>query len=196
MPILKGGAKYRNRRVWTMLGFVRSFFVPGTRVKEIKRIRILGAGNEGTTYEVDVVLDRYGKQRTVRMVEKQLKRAPYLDFHPIRNFGAQFRIMNNLMTLNQKKRLGLRIVPTIRLLKGNKTRGLSSLITTKLNLLNPITLSTLERNQFDQDQVRQGVILNREGYMTGADSFFPQRDPKTNQVVAVIGDFGTIKKWG
>ena len=106
---------------------------------------------------------------------------------------GQFNIMNELIELNRNQNLGLRIIPTIRLLEQN---GKYKLIMTRLTIPK---LKKAQKEQFKTDWMRQVKVLRENGYECAKnavypDAFFPQIDKKTGKCFAIIGDFGAIQK--
>ncbi|MDO8428856.1 MAG: hypothetical protein Q7S92_06625 [Candidatus Diapherotrites archaeon] len=189
MVILRGGIKHRKR--------IRP---QGTRVREIKRGKWIGSGNEGTIYESFVTLERNGRQRTVRLAEKEFDLDPSRPRSILAHKSnwqrplSQFNTMNRLIQLNRAKKLGLRIIPTIRLLKrkGQKPTLVMTRLETDLEM-NSRTRGT-ELDESIEDQNRQLDILRREGYSAHLDAFIIQMNPKTGKGIAVIADFGNIKR--
>ena len=98
--------------------------------------------------------------------------------------------MNELIELNRKKNLGLRIRRTIRLRRNDN--GKSTLIMTKLNVPEEYTIE--QDREFKKDIRRQVKILEKHGYVWYRDVFMMHIDPKTNEATAVIADFGQLYK--
>ncbi len=172
MPKLYGGRKTRE-------------------VKRIKRGRKLEAGYEGKVYEVEVVVKRGKKERKLKMAEKKFHlRRKYTYFTPFCDPLRQFEMMHELQELNRREKLGLHILPTIRLRKriGRKP----TLIITKLR--ESKVLSTAEKAALRDQERREEGILKDHGYGIRGDMWVVQRDPKTGKVTAWIADFGNIAK--
>ena len=60
MPLLKGGARYRNNAKKPK----------GTMVKKIKKIKDIGAGNEGNVKEIEFEIVKHGKTKKIKMAGK------------------------------------------------------------------------------------------------------------------------------
>jgi len=97
--------------------------------------------------------------------------------------------MNALLKLNRERKLGLRIVPTIRLLEveGGKPR----LVHTRLETSTGPPAGKF--TEFMRDMFGQIKILQQNGYTAGIDSFLSQIDKKTGKCIAVIFDFGSVE---
>ncbi len=178
MPILKGRIKHaRGKRP------------RGTRVRQIRPTKELGGGGEGDVFEAVVSIPyakKWWKTRKVVMAVKRFKA-------PFQKVRLQFKIMNEIIALNRKKKLGLRITPTIRIVK-RFFRLRPDLVLTKLSLAKypGKGLTPKQNEEFLEDRSKQLVVLAHEGYHSSADAFFPQVDPKTGKGIAIIGDFGNV----
>lgn len=176
----------------------------GTPARIVRKGLLAEGEIEGNLYDVEVeVLGKNGRTRKVKMLEKEFLNRDLLEYllgvdlpelsaiQNIRRPTTQFNTMVKLMRLNREKKLGLHILPTIRL---RKRKGHSpTLILTKLN---PVVLNELQTRQVFADVLRQGRILRIEGYSINLfDSFFAQIDSKGNGI-AVIFDFGNVLKIG
>ena len=112
--------------------------------------------------------------------------------------------MEELQRENRKKKMGLRIVPTIRLrkMRGKKSR----ILTTKLDTIGLIEKAKRRdkdaeelRKPFIKDMTRQIAIGKANGWNIYIDAFEAVVDKKSGKVVAVIADFGNVTKyadWG
>ena len=157
-------------------------------VKLLNRKKFLDSGGEGYVYKVKVILRRGGRERKTTLAEKEFHTLEETG-HPFRNPTKQFEMMQGLLKLNREKKLGLRIIPTIRLLKGK-----GSLIITKLDVFNPYLLSPEQYSEFSKDVNRQLAILSSNDYYACSAAFHAILDKASGKVVAAITDFGSIKK--
>jgi hypothetical protein len=187
MPLLKGGARHRH-----------GVKPRGTRVRKIKRKKLIDVGTEAGVFEVEVEVRVGKRKKIVKMVEKEFRNpivpASY-ELYPYGNPLMQFNIMNKLIKLNRSKKLGLRIIPTIRLrkIKGKKPRLVLTLLK---NVLKEVELTPKQKKEFERDALRQQLIGKKNGYYILEDVFFPVIDSKTGKCLAVIGDFGGIRRIG
>ncbi len=150
-----------------------------------------GGRSEGKVYAVEVVVKKHGRERKFRALEKVFY-APY--WFPternLRNPLAQFKTMQELIAINRKKRLGLRITPTIRLVK--RKRGRPTFILTIFE--GKIDFLPEQWHRYKADMVRQAGILQALGYTVHPDIFKPNIDRETGEAIAVICDFGNLWK--
>ena len=165
---------------------------------EIKLGKQLGAaGQEGKVLEAEVVLKGGKRSRTVRLAQKvfhEWEMPNAFAKYSWRNPERQFAVMKKLSRLNRQKKAGLRIVPTIRILKGGK---MPSLLTTRLETLQiKEVFHSPFWNDFKADAERQEKIAAGLGFTCSDDAFFPVKDRKTGKVVAVLADFGQVEKIG
>ena len=67
---------------------------------------------------------------------------------------------------------------------------------TKLEQVDWESLTDEQMKQFYSDERRQIKILKNEGFSgeSCARLFYPQIDPKTNECIAILLDFGELKK--
>ncbi|MDO8537550.1 MAG: hypothetical protein Q7S21_01570, partial [archaeon] len=156
MPILKGVVyhKGKSRVIETHIDSIRRkrrilrVTLTPERKKHLLFSSELAEGYEGTIHEVEVKI----RGKKIVMVEKKFHKKRDYDKT---NFGdpiAQFETMNKLIKLNKRKKLELRIVPTIRLFEKN---GEHRLILTKLKIKPIKELTSLEFKQFYNDMRRQ-----------------------------------------
>lgn len=173
---LKGG-KFRSKNTYTI-----------TRKEKI------GEGVYGTAYNVQVTITTpKGTKRTLDMVEKVYDKKFY--FRPKteavnKHIADKFKIMKEIIELNRKENLGLRIIPTIRL---NKDKKESTYISTKLKVSQK-TLPLKKHTEFMKDIQRQRRILEKAGFDSGRDAFFPLVDPETKKTIAILADFDNVGK--
>jgi hypothetical protein len=155
---------------------------------KLKRGKKIGQGVEGKVYSGQVFVKRKDKTKAKKVVIKKFR---FL-FGDAGNFGRadkQFRTMKDLSTLNKQEKLGLRIIPTIRLKKNLFTY---ELIMTKLDIVKTNSLSPKEYEKYQRDIKRQKFIAQKNGFIVGRDAFFPIKE--NGKIVAIIGDFGNISK--
>jgi hypothetical protein len=172
MPTLRRGGKGNGKSV---------------TVESVTRGKIIGGHGEGIVRDVDVTIGT----RTRRMVQKEFHE-PYAGDVNYRAPRNQFEIMHELIALNRKKKLGLNINPTIRLMENPEKGKKPFLVMTKLNIRKWSSLTVNQRIQFEKIRGQQIKILKENGYRTGGDSFFPIL--KDKKITAVISDFGNIRK--
>ncbi len=175
----------------------------------------LGFGAEGEVFSVRVRVERNGKKRGVTLAEKVFdagasKRRPELP-----NFGSaekQFALMKTISTLNREKKLGLRILPTIRL--RTNENGAKSLVLTKIKhevrapeklvgwppfrVVNRVRFPKYEVTRAEETVIykeieRMDKILEKQGYATGEDTYLIGRNVKSGAVEVWIADFGKIR---
>ncbi len=161
----------------------------------IKRKRPLGGDAEGHVYEIKVVVKKGRKGRMLRLAEKEFyqKKGTMLEglFPSLRDPIRQFETMQGLLKLNREKKLGLRIIPTIRL---REQEGKApTLIITKLKEISWEKLSQRQKLEFKADQDRQVEIGKQNTYLIRNDAFVPVFE-QNGKVIAVITDFGCIMK--
>ncbi|MBI5037077.1 hypothetical protein HZC09_07090 [Candidatus Micrarchaeota archaeon] len=164
------------------------------RAREIKRGALIGSGGEGSIYEVEVKVERRGKQRVLRMASKEFKEKNPFAYHE--NTGdpvKHYETLRALQKLNREKGNVLNLLPTIRL---TNREGKSILIMTKLNLRSFNDLREEHRLPFYEDMTRQQEILEKEGYSTDATVFHAKWDDKEKRFRAYITDAGRIEKDG
>ncbi len=202
MPLLKGGIKHRQGRK-----------PRGTRVKKIIVGKRIGFGTEGDINEIEVILEKRGRKtgelrrKKITMAQKEFLMGTLSQVRPplkieegwlarlrkkqpeLGNPVTQFNAMHKLIRLNRAKKLGLRIVPTIRIVK--RKGKLPLLILTKLNYPD---LTQQQREQYWADLKRQCKILESSGYLPHDDFFIPHVDKKTGNCCAVITDFGNVHR--
>lgn len=164
-----------------------------TDVKSIRRKGYLGGNVEGKVHKVRVTVKRKGKKREITLAEKRFyeKRDP-ADSINLKNPVRQFETMQELQRLNRRKKLGLRIVPTIRLRE--ETGKKPTLVLTKLTLLKKENLPETQESEFFRDASRQQEKSRENGYFLHGDCFEPMIDKETGKVVAIIADFGNVRK--
>lgn len=150
--------------------------------------RKLGKGEEGVVREANLTFTKNGKIRTKEFVIKTFKGIRNRDY-AFKNPRRQFSIMQDLSALNKQKKLGLRIVPTIRLIKRPLVKD--QLLVTRLNILEK--LSESQRREYENDLYRQKNVAADNGYKILPDSFRPVMD-KNGKIIAVLTDFGMVIK--
>jgi hypothetical protein len=164
----------------------------GLKKRNAKTIRgkVIDAGDEGRVHNSKVVLQKGFRKQVVRLVEK-IFHSEYYTTHPPKTFRNPINQINNirqLQRLNRKKKLGLNIVPTVRMRR--LENGEYSLLTTKLNVLKRYDLTATEQREYKQDENRQTKILYSHNWKISDDAFLPVR--KKGKVIAMIGDFGKV----
>lgn len=150
--------------------------------------RKLGEGQEGIVREANLTLTKNGRTRTKQFVIKTFQSILPRKYS-FRNPRKQFEVMQGLVELNKKKKLGIRIVPTIRLIKRRIVKD--QLLVTRLNILE--NLSQSQRKEYEDDLYRQRNIGLENGYKISIDSFKPVLG-KDGKVNAILTDFGLVVK--
>jgi len=158
-------------------------------VEAIKRKKLLHGGTEGKVYEIEATIKKGEKIRTITLAEKEF----HSDISIISGQKRQFKIMQELLKLNREKKLGLRIVPTIRFRR--RWWKSPTLIITKLEEIPRPDFSPQQTREFSSDIERQKITGENNGYYLGEDAFIPVLDKKTGRAIAVITDFGEIKRF-
>ncbi len=174
---LIGGIRHRQRQG------------KGTRAR-LRRGALLNRDTgEGRVYDVRVAIGpAQGRTRTVNMVEKEFfPRVPEKHFSTFRNPVLQFHNVMELIELNRREKLGLRINETVRLRK--RFGRAPTLVMAKLEKARP-------NADFRRDLNRQEKILRTASWHFHGDMFLPVRDKRTGKTVAVLADFGALRKSG
>ena len=169
------------------------------RIVSIKRGKLIHQG----VYEANGIFDvkvtlmgKKGRTRTIAMVEKEFKPKTSKNVLApnIKDPKMQFKTMQELLRLNREMKLGLPILPTVRLkkIKGQKT----TLLVTKVK--NEIKLSELKADEIkelneQEEQIRN--ILREHGYSTHSDFFIVARNPVTGKLIPWVADFGNLRKF-
>ena len=174
MPVLHRGGKGKSQKV---------------KVNRIKKDKLIGGEGEGLIWTVNVTVERDGKTRTRKMVQKHFYDIPARK-SSYRNPAKQFKTMNELIALNREKKLGLKINPTIRLMKNHRRKPY--LIMTKLNIREMPTLTEKQRKQYHKSMFKQIKACREHGFRIGQDAFSPI--VKNGRATAIITDFGTVNK--
>lgn len=111
------------------------------------------------------------------------------------NFGnatKQVNLVYKLMELNKKKNLGLRFPTTVRLRK--RFLQPPTIIQSYISIF-PYMKATIEQQtQFLEDRARQIKVLEDLGYRCDIDTFFPTMMGKSKKMVAIMGDFGSLRE--
>lgn len=179
MVLLRGGSKHFS-----------GIKPKGTKA-EVKRGGKIGkAGFEGTLYETTVEFEGANRRKRRRIMVEKVFLPIGSNGPPLRRPITQFNTMVKLIKLNRAKKIGLRIIPTIRLLK--RKRQKPTLILTKLEV--PENLTTIQQVEFKHDKLRQQKIMREIGYSSPNDAFVPQIDIETGKCYALIADFGVIAR--
>lgn len=169
-----------------------------TRAVKISRIKKLYSGREGTTYEAKIELQKNTKKRKIELVEKEFhirsrfyeerkNNQPHLQ-RPFR----QYKLYNELKELNRKEKLGLPLIPTMRIVRSQN--GMHKLLVTKINERGIGNFSKEEREFLTRQEEKYENIMRENGYNTHKDMWIYDRDPKTNKPRAWIVDFGNITR--
>jgi len=98
--------------------------------------------------------------------------------------------VRDLIRANREENIGLRIAPTVRL--SREEGGKPSIYRTLLDVAD--FLHPKQRDAFNEDRRMQREAAKKHGFYLGLDSFLPVFDGKTGDVVAVVGDFGTVRR--
>ena len=192
--LLYGGRKPRE----AIFDFVRSPW-PEDGSQPIK----LGKrGLEGQTFEGQLVFNRGKSQRTKAVAVKVFDEHTFGEGYSYGLPEKQLKIYNELKELNRRRKLGIHLLPFVRLLR--RERGKHYLVEPNLQK-NPdgrlidlnyyITnhlLPAEARGDYLKDMERQTRILAENGYLCVQDAFVPVKDRKHN-VFAMILDLGGIK---
>ena len=164
------------------------------KVKTIETKKFIGYGAEAIVQEIKVTIERGKKQKQLELVEKNfIKGAPPYKQPNSREPIKQFKTMQKLLKLNFRKKLGLHIIPTIRLreIKEKKPR----LIMTKIkNVVKLKSLNKTEQTRVKKQTQKETDILEKLGYTTHQDIWIYCTNPKTGKTTAWIADFGNIAK--
>ncbi len=169
---------------------------------EFLRLADIHSGSEGVVRRVNAHVTKNGRTRLkpVELVEKKFygkeetgRRVSYTVYKQnpmLANPVEQFELVLKLRRLNTRRRLGLRFPRTVRLVKNDD--GTYSVLMTPLNVVNPLELEPKKEEEFYRDRERQQKTLIQLRIRALTDVFFCVRDPITDEVHAVIGDFGTL----
>tara|TARA_Y100000310_G_scaffold345795_1_gene470056 strand:+ start:2946 stop:3530 length:585 start_codon:yes stop_codon:yes gene_type:complete len=165
---------------------------------EIRRGDYIGGQAEGSIHEVEVVLEKGNRRRTVKLAEKEFvdERGVWHrgDKPNFANPTEQFETMQTLLKLNRERKLGLHIIPTIRLM-GEGGYAKPRLIITRLKgEVDHKSLNKAEYKAVDDQKRREKQILKQHGFVIHSDVWIHVRDPKTGKVTAWIVDFGNLRK--
>jgi len=162
-------------------------------VEGIRQGRLLGGNTEGSISTVHVTLRAGNTRKTIELAEKTFKpKKNWPGLHHLRDPVAQFKTMSGLLELNRKKRLGLHILPTIRLREMGD--GSHRIILTKFTKFNPGTATERELEKAKKIRIRDADLLSRNGYVLGGDCFSLIKDPTTGKPRWFITDFGVVVK--
>lgn len=151
----------------------------------------LGKGNEARVYSRVVVV---AGKRALRLAEKEFEKRFWIPTKSFRRPLKHFLSYEYLRTANIDQKLGLRLLPTLRIFHPNGNLKRLSILKTELP---PLTLPELNRAQqleYVLDRRRQINIMKKAGVDAyWKDVFYPVIDPATQKCVAVINDYGTIR---
>ena len=132
------------------------------------------------------------KKRSIVLAEKVFKRRGKHAFLNLRRPTAQFKIMSEFRELNRKEKLGLHILPTIRLRDRPFRRA--TLFSTKYEKVNYNSLSSKQRVALETQKKEEVRILEDYGYWVLLDAWQIIKDPLTGKPTYYIVDYGTIEK--
>lgn len=172
----------------------------GRKARRVTSIRLgerLGGGFEGNVYSAEVEIRKGNKTRKKAFALKRFFGRGHAG-----SFGnpqMQFELMQEIKKLNKEKKLGLRIIPTIRLKKVRPIKGSleipeHELILTKMDFVKlgePIP--HIKWIFVQRDVQRQREILSKEGYSISPDAFLIAKT-KNGEFMPYIADFGNIIK--
>ncbi|MEW6295559.1 MAG: hypothetical protein AB1467_04670 [Candidatus Diapherotrites archaeon] len=161
------------------------------KIEGIERKKYLGSGVEGKVFEVEVAVKKAKKIKKRVFAEKEFREGMQWYGHWLPP-KKQWLLMKELLKLNRDKKLGLRIIPTIRPLK--RKDKISSFFLTKLDVIDFKGINSKKLTEFEEDMQRQIEIGSKKGYFISDDAFLPVFDKKTKKVIAIIGDFGQIRR--
>lgn len=182
MPVAIGGRRKRNRQN------------PPGHIVKIERGPYVGYGDEGTVYRSKVTVNHAGRLRNIELAEKVYHPPSPSVFGSGKPYPTRRDVLfaQHLSELNRTHQLGLRFPTTIRYFK-NEKGGYDTLTTFQKNIVHVVFPNTPGAEQFIHDIARQRTILSNMGIWAPTDCFFAVRDPKTNQLNAIISDFRTLK---
>ncbi|MDP2973451.1 MAG: hypothetical protein Q8N60_00220 [Candidatus Diapherotrites archaeon] len=156
------------------------------RVLRVKQYNKLGGNDEGRVFAVNVTVKRKGRKRTIKLAEKVFHKG-HLRVSPLLPFGIpslQFEIMSELKRLNVKKKLGLHILPTIRLrkIKGKKPR----LVLTRWKKIEWWRLSEKQQGEVLAQRGKEQKILEENGYDVLKDAWRLIEAPFTREPTFIL----------
>ncbi|MFA5357565.1 MAG: hypothetical protein WC308_01440 [archaeon] len=176
-----------------------------TRVASgIREIRSIGrAGREGFVNEIEISIAKNGRAKKRRFAEKT-----FFD-RQLSHLGKpveKFRVIKALAKLNREKKLGLKIVPTIRLrfVEKNDWRIITTILPIEESVQNAILRSKIfsrselaptvlkKMKEFTVDMERQQSVAQMNGYLIHNSAFVPVLRKGAKKVEAVIVDIGHI----
>lgn len=201
MVTLKGGSRYRNKNRWQR--FISGRKQTGTVAWQAERKKRLGEGSEGSVQLVAFHLQssRGKSQRTVMFAVKNFfPDIPVIGFRGTwRDPKRQFKFAEALVQLNKKKKLGLRLPGTIRLIDEGAlwfAKGIAdqrySIVSTYYPGAEWQQADYGRSIEFKTDRSKQQKIAEENGWYVPNDAFLEITDLKTKRRIAVIGDFRDI----
>lgn len=168
------------------------------RVASITPKKLLHPGRYESSgvYEVEVVVTnkKTGRTKKLTLVEKKFFPLLEKEVSPnVRNPVGQLNTVRGLAELNRKEKLGLNILPTVRLRK-NKNAPPSLIVTKLNNLIEYKTLKGKEKENVDLRLKHIKKVLWKHGYNRHIDFFMFERNPLTGKITIWIADFGNLVK--
>ena len=170
------------------------------RTVTLKRNNIFSASRK--TFETNriyntsvIVHGKNGRSKTLQLLEKTFRppvNPRYNHSVTLRSPVNQLRAVKGLRELNREQKLGLNILPTVRLRK--TTRGKHTLLITKLNEIKYNSLSAKEKEEVDAQLTHAKKALSEFGYSTARDIFLIEKESKTGKVKVWIADLGTLEE--
>lgn len=135
-----------------------------------------------------------GKSKTIDLVEKRFKPRKRVKFMSpnFRHPKHQLKAVQELMRINREQKLGLNIIPTVRLRENSKNP--SSLLLTRLNAVKYASLTDAEKNEINRQERRALRTLKKIGFSADQDFFIIEKNPATGRVTSWIADFGNLYK--
>ncbi|MFA5931405.1 MAG: hypothetical protein WC821_03770 [archaeon] len=179
---------------------VKSFFAikKGGLKKSTITVRehgLIGMGSEREVHEAKVVVlrNKQGKLKRGKTLKLALKRFDqvYEHDHPWSNPFVQVRNFNSLKELNTKKKLGLNIIPTYRLIEApTRTPGI---VATNLRILNWEFFKKVPEKVKKEvlDKIKEQMdIVKSEGFDIAFDAFALVK--VKDDLVPYIADFRSV----
>ena len=159
--------------------------------RRIQRGKRLGGNYEGVVFESTVTLKKHGKTRAILLAEKQFHAPAISPPEVLRNPKKQFEIMAGLKRLNAEKKLGLHILPTIRLRKSFGRRRLAFFLTRYKEIAE---LTEEQWHEVFAQRKKEDDLLVKNGYRAYHDAWKLIEDPVTKKPTYYIADFGGVEK--
>ncbi|MDD2531658.1 MAG: hypothetical protein PHY04_00655 [Candidatus ainarchaeum sp.] len=181
--------------------FKRSIVLHGgrkpRRVLSINPKKLLHKGyyESSGLFDVEVtVANKKGRTKKLNLVEKKFFPCTEKEVSPnIRNPIGHLRTVQSLSELNRREKLGLNILPTVRL-KKNKNAPPSLIVTKLKNLVEYKNLKGTDKTEVDLKLKHIKKVLWKHGYNRHSDFFLFERNPLTGRITIWVADFGNLVK--